>query len=51
MTFEQVGRLTIPQLMCRYLEKPPDDDRKKVSSYAEYEAELKAQEDAWNSPT
>jgi hypothetical protein len=47
MTIDQIGRLTIPQLICRFAEKPPDASER-VTSYAAYEAALKRQEEDWN---
>jgi hypothetical protein len=50
MSFDQIGRLTIPQLVCRFSEKPPDG-KQKIASFAEYEAAIREHEAAWNSPT
>jgi hypothetical protein len=47
MSIDEIGRMTLPQLMCRAAPDPPSTTRK-FTSYPAYEAEIRRQEEAWS---
>lgn len=47
LTPEQVGRMTMPQLLCMGSDKPPSNGAV-IRSFKEYEEYVRAEEAAWS---